>query len=95
MYLDVEKIGSRMANNSHVQFKGYLRWQAREKLQQLFNIPPHFLPPLRHRLLLLLFPLQIPSFSYFSFFVPEETFALDAKIASPRIIDYKLLVSLP
>lgn len=33
--------------------------------------------------------------SYFSFSVPEETFALDAKIASPRIIDYKLLVSLP
>jgi len=25
----------------------------------------------------------------------EETFALDAKIALPRIIDYKLLVSLP
>lgn len=26
---------------------------------------------------------------------PEETFALDVKIASARIIDYKLLVSLP
>lgn len=36
----------RIANNCHVQFNSYLRWQGRGKVpRQLFNIPPHFLPP--------------------------------------------------